>query len=80
MSPRQGFITSMTVIMLLLASLCTSYAGSVNYTYDALNRLIKVEYEDGKVIQYTYDGAGNRTATYVSTAAPVTIASPLGGI
>ncbi|MCL2761519.1 MAG: RHS repeat protein, partial [Desulfuromonadales bacterium] len=30
------------------------------YTYDTLNRLKSVQYEDGTVITYTYDQAGNR--------------------
>jgi YD repeat-containing protein len=57
-----------------------AYAGSVTYTYDDLNRLIKAEYEDGRVIQYTYDAAGNRTVTYESTTSPITTADPQGGL
>jgi len=30
------------------------------YLYDELNRLIRVMYEDGKIINYTYDAGGNR--------------------
>jgi len=30
------------------------------YTYDNLNRLIRVDYENGTFIEYTYDAAGNR--------------------
>ena len=36
----------MTIIVLILTSVMT-YAGSVTYTYDGLNRLIRAEYEDG---------------------------------
>jgi YD repeat-containing protein len=32
----------------------------VTYTYDVLERLIKVEYANGAVTSYTYDAAGNR--------------------
>jgi len=62
----------------MLASVI-AYAGSVTYTYDSLNRLIKAEYEDGRVIQYSYDGDGNRTALYDSATPPTTTASPVGG-
>ena len=34
--------------------------GTTEYTYDALNRLSRVEYPDGSTVGYTYDGAGNR--------------------
>ena len=76
---RQGLLTSMAIIALILSSVI-AYAGSVTYTYDGLNRLIRAEYEDGTVIQYVYDGAGNRTALYVNTTPPVTTADPPGGI
>ncbi len=35
-------------------------ADTVQYVYDALNRLAEVHYPDGAVIRYTYDAAGNR--------------------
>jgi YD repeat-containing protein len=31
----------------------------VAYTYDALNRLISVSYDNGKELHYSYDSAGN---------------------
>jgi YD repeat-containing protein len=30
------------------------------YTYDELNRVTKVQYEDGAIVQYAYDAVGNR--------------------
>ena len=80
MLPRleQGMLAGMTVIALIIASAIV-YAGSVTYTYDSLNRLIKAEYEDGRIIQYSYDSAGNRTALYDSATPPVTTADPPGG-
>jgi YD repeat-containing protein len=30
------------------------------YAYDELSRLIRIIYEDGKIVNYTYDAAGNR--------------------
>jgi len=68
-----------TIIISLIFISAIAYAGSVTYTYDELNRLIKIEYENGPVIQYTYDPAGNRTATYDSTTPPRTTADPQGG-
>ena len=59
----------MTILVLILSSVI-AYAGSVTYTYDGLNRLIRAEYEDGTVIQCLYDEAGNRTALYVNTTPP----------
>jgi len=81
MSPRlrHGMLTSVAVIALMLASVI-AYAGSVTYEYDELNRLKKVTYEDERVIQYTYDGAGNRIATYDNTIPPITTADPPGGL
>jgi YD repeat-containing protein len=34
------------------------------YVYDELNRLIRVIYEDGRRVTYTYDGNGNRLTLY----------------
>ena len=33
----------------------------MQYEYGKLNQLVKETHEDGTVIQYTYDGFGNRT-------------------
>ncbi len=42
------------------------------YTYDLLNRLATVTYDNGTVINYSYDAAGNRTAYVVTgTSAPL---------
>ncbi len=75
---RRGLIAAVAVIALMLVSVI-AYAGSVTYTYDSLNRLIKAEYEDGTVIQYTYDADGNRTALYSNITPPVTTPSLPGG-
>jgi YD repeat-containing protein len=62
---RQALLISMTMIALLVASVMISYAETVNYIYDELNRLIRIEYGDGTKIEYTYDGAGNRSHVYM---------------
>lgn len=41
-------------------------ATTVQNTYDDLNRLIRVEYDDGSRIEYTYDAAGNRLSKVVT--------------
>lgn len=38
---------------------------SITYRYDALGRLIRVEYPNGRVVTYSYDKAGNRTVVTV---------------
>lgn len=44
-------------------------AGSVNYTYDTLGRLQTATYNNGAVITYSYDAAGNRSSQ-VTIGAP----------
>ncbi|MCC6363106.1 MAG: hypothetical protein IT165_06245 [Bryobacterales bacterium] len=53
--------------LLLLAPFVLMCAGSIQYTYDSLNRLTRVSYGDGTSIVYTYDSAGNRTSLAIST-------------
>lgn len=45
-------------------------AGTAQYTYDKLNRLTQVQYDDGATIQYTYDAAGNRLTQQVTAFTP----------
>lgn len=53
-------------LLLVLFTWAQGMAGSVQYTYDNLNRLTKVEREDGTVVEYTYDAAGNRLTKTVA--------------
>ena len=51
--------------LITIAILCMlafgAFAQSTNtYEYDTLNRLTKVTYANGAVVQYTYDAVGNR--------------------
>ena len=53
------------------------FADKITYTYDSAQRLTKVDYGNGRVINYTYDKAGNllnRTVTGGSAAPVVTAA------
>jgi RHS repeat-associated protein len=36
--------------------------GTTQYGYDNLDRLVSIQYPDGRVVRYTYDRAGNRTS------------------
>jgi len=80
---RYGLLISLVVISLIVILFNTSYADTTNYVYDELNRLIRVEYGDGSVVEYTYDKAGNRlgkTIQVVDITPPTTTASPAGGV
>lgn len=48
----------------------TACADTVHYTYDALGRLVQVQYGDGAIVQYSYDAAGNRTQVTQTTPGP----------
>jgi len=79
---RHGLLISFFVISLIVISFNTSYSDTTNYIYDELNRLKRVEYGDGAVIEYIYDQAGNRTEIRTpssDTTPPTTTATPAGG-
>jgi PKD repeat protein len=53
-------LTSLIIVVMLLMAVSASFAGTTNYSYDDMFRLIEAEYEDGTVVQYVYDNLGNR--------------------
>jgi YD repeat-containing protein len=60
---------SMYRALLLTAMLLAAepgFSADLSYTYDALGRVVRVDYPSGNSVLYTYDAAGNRMA--VSTA------------
>lgn len=59
-----------SIIFFILFLIASGHAATAKYTYDNLNRLIQVQYDDGTIIQYTYDAAGNRTARQVQAVTP----------
>lgn len=66
--------TSLAIIVCLLAFFATALpahaaSASATYGYDALGRLVTVTYNNGTVITYTYDTAGNRIKQTVTCPA-----------
>lgn len=61
-------LIGLAVIVSILVTAVASFAGTINYTYDSLNRLTKVDYGNGTTIAYTYDAAGNRLTMTSSTS------------
>jgi hypothetical protein len=53
-------------LLLSLAALFCLPAWADSYTYDSLNRLAAVQYDNGGGIAYTYDKAGNRLSSFVT--------------
>jgi YD repeat-containing protein len=64
------------VAISILVSIIISHAQSVNYYYDDLNRLTRIDYGD-TVIDYTYDDVGNRQGERIAHP-PITTATPAG--
>ena len=54
--PRVRFLVCLLGLLLATGIIM---AGEVRHEYDGLGRLIKVEYPNGWVIDYTYDASGN---------------------
>jgi YD repeat-containing protein len=74
-------LIGLAVITFLLAFSAVSYAQTATYMYDELNRLKRVEYSNGAVVEYRYDGAGNRLQVLSpDTTPPTTTATPVGGL
>lgn len=56
-------LPAVAVVFILVGLSTTAFAGTTSYKYDALGRVIEVDYPDGAKVFYTYDAAGNRTQT-----------------
>jgi YD repeat-containing protein len=65
-SQRRATIASLSLAPAILLA-ATTFAAT-QYQYDALGRLVRVRYDNGKEIVYTYDAAGNRLQRVVRTA------------
>ena len=53
-------------LALFLMAVLTFAQSNVKYEYDEINRLTKVTYSNGTVVEYTYDALGNRTEKEVT--------------
>ena len=63
-----------SLIFLISLPLLTS---AIEYTYDSLNRLIEVRYDNGISVKYTYDAMGNRlTQEVIPNQSPIANAGP----
>jgi len=63
------------VVLFSLLWAAQALSGTAQYTYDNLNRLVQVQYDDGTTIQYAYDAVGNRLVQQVTAfqaSAPAT--------
>ena len=58
------------ILAFMFATLQTFAQSTVNYEYDANNRLTKVTYSSGAMVTYTYDELGNRLSKKVVGSAP----------
>jgi YD repeat-containing protein len=79
---RTTRLLPLVAALLLWCNASSVFAANSRYTYDDLNRLIKVEYGDGSVVEYGYDAVGNRlilSVTPSNGSLSVTI-GPLGAI
>jgi YD repeat-containing protein len=56
----------LTLAFLLAFAAVPSHASGITYTYDALGRVLTATYDNGTVIFYNYDAAGNRTTQGVT--------------
>ena len=73
-------IAGLTVIAATALGGLVFPAHAVTYTYDSLNRLTEVHFDDSTWIIYTYDDIGNvTTKTYSNATYPITVISGSGG-
>ena len=57
---QRNLAVSLTITALLFCLMLVPPSHAVTFVYDDLNRLSQVDFGDGRVIEYTYDAAGNR--------------------
>lgn len=56
---RSGIIWAVVLLILCFGVPLTVEAGTVTYAYDQAGRLTGVNYDNGRIIRYTYDAMGN---------------------
>jgi len=65
-TPARNLTITGLILAAILAIPSLGHAEQVAHSYDDLNRLIKSDYGNGNVIEYSYDAAGNRTSQKVT--------------
>jgi YD repeat-containing protein len=68
-------LVSLAVVSLLALALCSlpaARADTTKYRYDGLNRLVRIDWSNGAVTDYSYDASGNRTSVLIRALAPPT--------
>ncbi|WP_298273067.1 RHS repeat domain-containing protein [Geobacter sp.] len=80
MSIKAEFKVLVALLITVISVMFASMAGAAvaTYTYDELNRLKRVDYDDGTYIDYTYDEIGNRLTTATNAQSDTT--PPLGAV
>ena len=59
------YIFLLTIIALFVISFY-GFSEAITYEYDNLNRLITATYNDGTVVEYSYDEVGNRVSKVIT--------------
>ena len=66
MMNRQIKLSAFITVLLFLLISVPAFSASVQYTYDDLNRVARVEYNNGTAVEYTYGDAGSRLCKKVA--------------
>ncbi|WP_298438779.1 chitobiase/beta-hexosaminidase C-terminal domain-containing protein [Geobacter sp.] len=75
---RFKVLVALLIIVISMVSASMAAAAVATYTYDELNRLKRVDYDDGTYIDYTYDEIGNRLTTATNAQSDTT--PPMGAV
>lgn len=69
-----------SMFALVMFGLLSSSAFAATYTYDELNRLVAVDYDNGDRVEYVYDKNGNMLSSkYTKAAVTPPVAPPVSG-
>ena len=63
---RKGSLLGLIASVFILCLAGSSFAETIQYSYDDMLRLTRVEYGNGTVVEYVYDNVGNRLAKTTS--------------
>ena len=75
-NPKEAQVKKYFIFIVLLMELINSFGQQ--YSYDRLNRLVRVELPNGTTIGYAYDAAGNRTSQTIAVPNKVPNAYAIG--